>query len=271
MIRINGKVIEKNAFPDGTLRVQAIDIPEDTNVIVFTWNYEDDSELFMLQALVDKYEDYAQILVMPYIPHARMDRVKNAEDVFTLKSFCKIINSMNFKAVHVLDPHSDVSTALLDRVVVINGVEWVQAIIENKMVSILPEDEDFVFFYPDAGAAKRYSTDKVYTYGIKKRNWETGKIESLEIADPNVVKDKTVFIVDDICSYGGTFSRAAAVLKEAGAKDIILFVSHCEYNIFKGSVFTDGNIKAVITTNSIINPDNIDSEYDGKFFIANIF
>ena len=40
MIRINGKVIEKNAFPDGTLRVQAIDIPEDTNVIVFTWNYE---------------------------------------------------------------------------------------------------------------------------------------------------------------------------------------------------------------------------------------
>ena len=47
MIRINGKVIEKNAFPDGTLRVQAIDIPEDTNVIVFTWNYEDDSELFI--------------------------------------------------------------------------------------------------------------------------------------------------------------------------------------------------------------------------------
>lgn len=34
-------------------------------------------------------------LYMPYCPHARMDRVKGATDVFTLKSFADVINSLD--------------------------------------------------------------------------------------------------------------------------------------------------------------------------------
>ena len=57
--------------------------------------------------------------------------------------------------------------------------------------------------------------------------------------------------MDDICSRGGTFTHTAAALKEAGAKEIFLYVSHCENTIFKGSVLTDGQITRVFTTNSI--------------------
>ena len=55
-------------------------------------------------------------LFMPYIPNARMDRVKVDEDTFTLKYFAEIINSLSFTSVSVLDPHSSVSEALIERI-----------------------------------------------------------------------------------------------------------------------------------------------------------
>ena len=268
MIKINGTVVEKKSFPDGTLLVKAPEITKGWTDVTFCWLYENDSELFMLQSLADKYEDYITRLVLPYIPHARMDRVKNEEDVFTLKTFCKIINSMCFKEVIVFDPHSDVSTALLDKVKVLPNLPLVNVCRD----AAIKDNDDMVFFYPDAGAAKRYSIpDEIYTYGIKTRNWETGKIENLVIAEPKVVKDKDVIIVDDICSYGGTFVRAAAALKEAGAREIILVVSHCEKNIFKGKVFEDSNIDLVVTSNSLLSQKDVPENLEEKVIILNMF
>lgn len=40
-----------------------------------------------------------------------------------------------------------------------------------------------------------------------------------------IVKERNVLIVDDICSRGGTFYHAANALKEAGAKNIYLYVT----------------------------------------------
>ena len=107
--------------------------------------------------------------------------------------------------------------------------------------------------YPDEGAAKRYSDlmGREYVFGIKHRDWRTGEIEGLELANRDKVAGRNVLIVDDICSRGGTFTHTAAALKEAGAKEIFLYVSHCENTIFKGSVLTDGQITRVFTTNSI--------------------
>jgi ribose-phosphate pyrophosphokinase len=266
MIKINGIALEQKQFPDGTLHFEVPEPQEDWKVLEITWLYDNDVELFMLQCIVDKYPNFDKVLILPYVPHARMDRTKHFTDVFTLKSFCKIINTMNFRSVCVLDPHSDVTPALLDRVFVLPADSWVPQVIEHEEFG-----DDFVFFYPDAGAAKRYDSGKPHTYGVKKRNWETGKIESLVIADPDVVKGKNVIIVDDICSYGGTFSRAAAALKEAGAEKIYLFVSHCEGNIFKGTVFSDGNIDAVYTTNSLIKPWEVPEGMEGKFYIVDMF
>ena len=266
MIKLNGEVINLETFPDGTVRIEALEPQKDWTVLQFTWVYQSDAELFALQCLVDKYPNFDKILVLPYVPHARMDRTKNFKDVFTLKTFCKLINVMEFRTVVVLDPHSDVTPALLNNVYVIPATEWI-----NKVTEEVELGDDLVYFYPDAGAAKRYDTGLPHTYGVKKRNWETGKIESLVIAESEVVKGKNVIIVDDICSYGGTFSRAAAALKEAGAEKIYLFVSHCENNIFKGTVFSDGNIEAVYTTNSFVKMWDIPEEMEGKFYVVDMF
>lgn len=146
----------------------------------------------------------------------------------------------------MLDPHSNVSPALINNISVVQPDKYIwQAI---NWIGSNP-----MLCYPDEGAAKRYSDliDADYVFGIKHRNWETGKIERFELTTPEKVCGRDVLIVDDICSRGGTFTHTARALKEAGAEDIYLYVSHCENTIFDGLVLTDGMISRVFTTDSI--------------------
>lgn len=245
MLRIGDVIIEQGRFPDNTLLIK---IPQDLKQpSMIVWNYEDDCELFALICLKKYFRDYPMALYMPYCPHARQDRVKNPEDVFTLKYFCEVINDLKFTAVVVEDPHSSVCTALLDNVVIIEPQSHIEEAIK------LIDDENLVMCYPDEGAMKRYSgmIAKPYAFGVKKRNWEDGSILGLDLMHPEVVKGKNVLIVDDICSRGGTFYHTAKALKEAGAEKVYLYVTHCERTIFLGEVFSSGLIEHVYTTNSI--------------------
>lgn len=99
---------------------------------------------------------------------------------------------------------------------------------------------------------KRYSSmfDMPYAFGIKKRDWSTGQIMGLDVAGENI-SGKTILIVDDISSRGGTFYFSARKLKELDAADIYLYVSHCENTILDGEVLKCGLIERVYTTNSI--------------------
>ena len=134
---------------------------------------------------------------------------------------------------------------------------------------------NLAIFFPDEGANKRYSSifntiSFPSTFGVKKRDWSTGKIQDLTIIDPEVVKGKDVLIIDDICSYGGTFCAAAAKLKEAGCNKIYLAITHCESNIFKGHVFDV--IDEVFTTNSIIKiPEDLDESIKNRIHVDDIF
>ena len=128
---------------------------------------------------------------------------------------------------------------------------------------MIPSGDDVAIFYPDEGAMKRYAgmIQKPYTFGYKDRNWETGEIKGLEVfGDIQNIKDKDILIVDDICSKGGTFYHSAKKLKELGANDIYLYVTHCENTILKGELLKSGLIKKVFTTNSIFTECNDDIE-----------
>ena len=69
--------------------------------------------------------------------------------------------------------------------------------------------------------------------------------------DDSTLTKKDYLIMDDICSKGGTFLYAAKALKEYGAADIYLYVTHCEKTILQGEMINSGLIKKIYTTNSI--------------------
>lgn len=258
MIELNGKKIEIGNFPDGTLLIKeniAREYDSERSATV-RWCFENNEELVALIYIVKhlKAHGVAKIhLDMPYIPNARQDRVKSDEDIFTLKYFSEVINWLGFASVTVLDPHSTVSEALFDNIIIKTP--------KDNIAKVISEigDENLIMFYPDEGAMKRYSAlaDKPFAFGIKKRDWATGQIKGLDVSGATeLIEGSRILIVDDICSKGGTFYHSAKELKNLGAKEVYLYISHCENSILHGEVLTSGLIERVFTTDSILTKEH---------------
>ena len=47
--------------------------------------------------------------------------------------------------------------------------------------------------------------------------------ETIQVTDPSKVKDKVVYIIDDIWTTGSTLRACASLMREAGASDVKLF------------------------------------------------
>ena len=255
MIKINDKEVVVNYFPDGTLLLkEVIDTDEKNAEIIIKWNYENNEELLAVYFLTKhiKAAGYNNLILdMPYIPNARQDRVKNPEDVFTLKYFAELINSLGFQEVRVLDAHSNVSLALIDRVKQYTPQKYIEKVIEKieRETGKKP-----LMFYPDEGAGKRYSgmIPLPYCFGIKKRDWSSGEIKGLSVAgETELIAGSNILIVDDICSYGGTFLYSAKALAELGAARIDLFVTHCENVATQGALYECEQVRHIYTTDSI--------------------
>lgn len=259
MIKVNNETVPMNRFPDGTLHIKGNPQLQYGTVLI-SWHYQDDSE-FMAVAFLTKYYQARNNdvdLYLPYVPNARMDRTEKSEDVFTMKYFGEMINSLNFRSVYVMDVHSNVAIAAIQR------VRWIP--ISNCVNMVLQlvtraEGQKPLVFFPDEGAMKRYSKNIriPFAFGMKKRDWQSGNILGLEVLgiDADAIKGKPVLIQDDICSKGGTFYYAAKKLKEMGAGNIYLLVTHCEKSIHKGefgenkvNLHDTGLISKVFTTNS---------------------
>ena len=78
----------------------------------------------------------------------------------------------------MLDAHSNVSLALLNRVIEIKPWNYIE-----KAIHQIPVDREPMLFYPDEGAMKRYSDglNLPFAFGVKRRDWETGAIEGLDL------------------------------------------------------------------------------------------
>ena len=254
MIKINDKIYTQEYFPDGTLRLRCETGEKVVNIL---WRFENNEELLTLYFLTNHLRRVLHVekihLHMPYIPNARMDRVKKDDEVFTLKYFAEFINDLTFDSVHVEDPHSSVALALIDRVVVENVMPRIRDLAESLLTK-----EDDILFFPDEGSSKRYgdSMKKRHAFGMKKRDWRTGEIQGLDIQGEIPENGFNVLIIDDICSFGGTFYHAAKKLKEVGANKIWLYVTHCENSVLEGDLIKSGLIEKIYTTDSIFTKDN---------------
>lgn len=203
-------------------------------------------------------------LVIPFIPYARQDRVMDNGEPFSLKVFATLINSQNYNKVFVFDPHSDVSSALINNCEVSTNYKFV------KKSLIIHEganpNKEYYIVSPDAGAYKKifgvckyvgYERDIIMCN--KMRDVKTGKILKTVVSKEDF-EGKDVIIIDDIFDGGGTFFMLAEELKKRNCGKVILIISHGLFT--KGFEFFDepnNNIERVYTTNSIkdINCKNI--------------
>jgi ribose-phosphate pyrophosphokinase len=257
MICLNGERIEVRKFPNGEAMInsEALKLRDNANEVRVNFeNDEDITHLVFLKGHLDELRITCD-LIIPYMPYSRMDRTEGVM-IFTLKHLCKLINSLNFESVTIYEPHSEVCIALLDRVKV---VDMSKNLVEGLLIDLKTSGEVVYLVYPDAGAAKRYgkqiSYDKILT-AMKERDFKTGFIKNLEIIGNIESENFKAIIVDDLCSRGGTFVLTASKLKEMGAAEIYLVITHCENTIFQGDLLNGDLIKGIYTTNSILSKDH---------------
>lgn len=258
MIYLDGVLVndkEKDYFPDGTPAFNALETAEFPKMSgdvtrYIEWDFDNMGELFEVIALTDwlRSQGYNRIsLKMPYIPNARMDRVKQYTDVFTLKTMCRLINDCYFTEVVTYSAHSNVSLAMINNIKDLEPV--LNFIVQHK-------DEFDTIYLPDEGAVKRY-TDfiAITSYPIvsanKRRDWKTAKILGLDIVgDPENVNGKRILFIDDIISRGGSLKFSAKKLTEMGAADIKAYIPHCE-NVVDTASLKEAGVTKIYTTKSI--------------------
>lgn len=260
-ITVNSMAIKYFKFSGGECQVQLSHIPitSETHVVAYLRNSDDIMCLLLaIDAIRHMCADTDIDLSIPYFPYARQDRVCQAGEAFSAAVMANLINQLNCKTVTVYDPHSSVIANLINNCRIVSQLD----ILRNSPVIDAMRQRNLVLLAPDAGAAEktREIADKLNITAIycrKKRDPETGQI--LETILPASVTGQKFLIVDDICDGGATFIELAKALKQAGASDLYLYVTHGLFS--KGLTQLKDHYRHVYCYHSFLSKDGIDPAF----------
>jgi ribose-phosphate pyrophosphokinase len=255
-------------FPDGQQSLDltptpALEYQNDPIRIITRLNSFKDIEIIICAVnSIRNFNSTREItLYTPYFLGARSDRQFQKGGVNYLKQvICPIINSLNFKVVTILDPHSDVLEACLNNFRKINNFP----LIDDALSYLIGEGEEdqIVLVSPDAGAykkvfdvAKEFNIEKIIT-ATKVRDLKTGQIIRTEVPTLDQHNNLKYVIVDDICDGGRTFVELAKAIKSSRpTAEIYLVVTHGIFSAGFGELgeYFDG----IYTTNSVGDISNV--------------
>ena len=161
--------------------------------------------MFLATDALRRVYPYAVIdLTIPYFPYARQDRVCNAGEALSVKVMAQLINAMGYASVTVVDPHSPVLVAALDKCFVVEQSAAFRGIKQDW--------HNWTIVAPDAGAAKKTEEfaklvgAKDILYFTKSRELSTGRITGMKMLNPEILTgDNKLLVLDDICDGGRTF------------------------------------------------------------------
>ena len=228
-------------------------------------------------------------LYTPYIVGARSDRkFEEGGNNYLKDVICPVINSLNFKTVTCIDPHSDVLEACIKGFRKEDNSKLVSWAISHLPRKKQWKYNDMVLVSPDAGASKKiYKLAEQIGYKgdiitcSKDRDTE-GKLTKTVVPYSRSENDlkKDYIIIDDICDGGATFINIAKEIKkhQLFTGKIYLIVTHGIFS--KGfeelSEYFDGiyctNSYQDIERDSHFSEDLIfDKEYDEKVKQLNVF
>ena len=162
--------------------------------------------------------------VIPYFGYARQDRKVVPRTSISAKLVSNLITKSGADRVVTLDLHSGQIQGFFDIPVdnlfatPIFARHIKKKIKTNNMVCVAPDV---------GGTARARALGKLLNIGlaiVDKRRPAPGKSEVMNVIGN--VNNKTCIIVDDIIDSGGTIVNAAKLLKQKGAKDVHVYVSH---------------------------------------------
>lgn len=164
------------------------------------------------------------IAVMPYFGWARQDRKDKPRVSIGAKLVADLLSVAGVNRIMAMDLHADQIQGFFD--VPVDHL-YASGVLLPYLQSL--RLKDLVIASPDVGGSKRANTYAKYLgcplVLCNKTRVRANVVDSMQIIGD--VKDKNVVIVDDMVDTAGTITKAADIMKAAGAKSIRACASHC--------------------------------------------
>jgi len=240
-------------FSDGEVQVEILENVRGKDVFVLQSTCAPTNDNLMeLLVMVDalKRSSAARVsAAIPYFGYGRQDRrPRSARVAISAKVVANLLTSVGIARLLTMDLHADQIQGFFDIPVdniyaapVLLGDVWKQ------------DYDDLVVVSPDVGGvvraralAKRLESDLAI---IDKRRPKANVAEVMNVIGE--VKGRTCVIMDDMVDTAGTLCKAAQVLKEEGATQV---VAYCTHPVLSGGAvarIAASDIDALVVTDTI--------------------
>jgi len=186
--------------------------------------------------------------VIPYFGYARQDRrPRSARVPISAKVVATMLTNVGVDRVLTVDLHADQIQGFFD--IPVDNVYGSPVLLDD----INDQNyDDVVVVSPDIGVvraravAKQLDTDLAI---IDKRRERANESQVMNLIGD--VEGRTCILVDDMCDTAGTLCKAAAALKEKGAKRVVSYITH---PVFSGPAIdniANSQLDEMVVTDSI--------------------
>jgi ribose-phosphate pyrophosphokinase len=193
--------------------------------------------------------------IMPYLCYARKDRKTKFRDPVTTRYIATLLEAVGTDRVVTLDVHNLSAYQ--------NAFRCATEHLEARMLFVgyfasLLREEEVVILSPDEGGMKRAESfrralgpplQREIPIGLMEKRRSHGTVSGERLfAD---VKDRTVVIIDDLISTGGTLLRTAKAARDRGARRVYAAASHGLFVGNANQVVADPALDKIVVTNTI--------------------
>ena len=193
--------------------------------------------------------------VIPYFGYARQDRKVVPRTSISAKLVSNLITKAGADRIVTLDLHSGQIQGFFD--IPVDNLFATPIFARHIKKKI--KSKNLICVAPDVGGtARARALGKMLNVGlaiVDKRRPSPGKSEVMNVIGN--VNNKTCIIVDDIIDSGGTIVNAAKILKQKGASDVHVYVTH---GVLSGNAvdkINSSKIKNLVITDTINNSDKV--------------
>ncbi len=186
--------------------------------------------------------------VIPYFGWARQDRKSKPRVSIAAKLVADMLSVAGISRMITMDLHADQEQGFFN--VPVDHL-YASSVLLPYIQSL--NLKNLVIATPDVGGTKRASTYSKYLNCplvlCNKTRARANVIESMQIIGD--VKGKNVVIVDDMVDTAGTITKAADIMKEAGARSVRAVASHCVMSGPASERVQESALEEIVFTDSI--------------------
>ena len=197
--------------------------------------------------------------VIPYFGYARQDRKVVPRTSISAKLVSNLITKAGADRVVTVDLHAGQIQGFFD----IPVDNLFATPIFARHIKKRIKSKNLICVAPDVGGTERArALAKLLNVGlaiVDKRRPKPGQSQVMNVVGD--VKGKTCIIVDDIIDSGGTIVNAAKALKDRGAKEVYVYITHGVLSGEAVKKIKKSVIKNLVITDSI---DNVSRTKDAK-------